>query len=61
MIEKTKCKNCNKIYELIWDDVEIEEWSDDYEDGFEEESGFDEECDDPTYCPFCGTHVDYDE
>lgn len=59
MIVKTKCKCCNAKYELIWDEVDMSEWDDDYDDGFEEDD--DTSNDDPAYCPFCGTHIDYDE
>jgi len=58
MIRKTQCRNCRSAYELIWDDSDIDDWRDDYEDDYEEEV---EETDDPVYCPFCGTHCDYDE
>jgi hypothetical protein len=59
MIEKTRCRNCRKTYELIWDDTDIDDWRDDFEDSDEEEIDLDS--DDPVYCPFCGTHCDYDE
>ena len=59
MIEKTKCESCKKVYELIWDDTEIADWADDYNDGFEDEA--EDNFDDPVYCPFCGTHIDFSE
>lgn len=59
MIEKTKCSSCSKIYELTWNDSDLTLWSDDYDDDYSEE--IEESFDDPVYCPFCGTHIDYDE
>lgn len=62
MIEKTQCKNCGSIYELIWNDDD-ESWRDEFD--YEEDSaGMTQEVievDDPCYCPFCGIHQDYDE
>ena len=60
MIEKTKCRSCGKIYELIWDDTDVDDWRDDFED-VDDDTDEELDSDDPTYCPFCGTHVDYDE
>jgi hypothetical protein len=60
MIEKTKCRNCGAVYELIWDDTEMDDWRDDFEDTVEQ-SDEEFETSDPAYCPFCGTHCDYDE
>lgn len=62
MIQKTKCRNCRAAYELIWDDAEVEDWIDDFDEDDAERDDFEfEETDDPAYCPFCGTHCDYDE
>ena len=60
MIIKTRSKCCNKVYELIWDDNSMEAWADDYEEDNVVED-LDECEDDPAFCPFCGTHIDYDE
>jgi hypothetical protein len=59
MIQKTRCRNCRSSYEIIWDDSDINEWRDDFEDDIDD--SFEEPEDDPVYCPFCGTHCDYDE
>lgn len=62
MVEKVKCNCCRQVYELIWEDPEIEDWKDDFDDG--EDELLDEDIvksDDPVYCPFCGVHVDYAE
>jgi hypothetical protein len=60
MIEKTKCRNCRQVYELIWDDVSVDDWKHDYDyDTDAEEEDPDEQ--DPVYCPFCGSHCDYSE
>jgi len=59
MIEKTKCRNCGQAYELIWNDIDVDDWRDDFED--DDDDSFDDADSDPVYCPFCGTHCDYDE
>jgi hypothetical protein len=56
MIEKTKCRSCRAAYEITWDDCDLSDWDDD-----EDDREIDEDLDDPVYCPFCGTHMDYDE
>lgn len=58
MIEKTKCRSCGQAYEIIWNDVDVDSWRDDFE---EEEEYSEEASEDPVYCPFCGTHADYSE
>lgn len=63
MIQTTKCRNCRQAYEIIWNDTDVDEWRDDFDD-IEDDHDFiegEEESDDPVYCPFCGTHCDYDE
>jgi hypothetical protein len=66
MIEKTQCRNCNQAYELTWNDVDVDDWRDDFDDAVDFDDDDDDDDDveedaDPVYCPFCGCHCDYSE
>lgn len=56
MIETTKCRHCRQAYEITWNDVDVDEWRDDFDD--DSDSDFNDENSDPVYCPFCGCHMD---
>jgi hypothetical protein len=58
MIHQTQCRCCRQVYEITWDDTDLQDLTNNFDDDMEDS---DFENDDPAYCPFCGSHCDYDE
>jgi len=59
MIDELYCKYCRTSYEISYDDE-----PDIYEKGVEDTDDDMNDFDSnflPEYCPFCGTHIAYDE
>lgn len=62
--QKDKCLECGQKYEILWyaQEKQVIDWDgSDYdpEDDDEIDDISDEVSEDPVYCPFCGTHRDY--
>lgn len=59
MNDSFRCACCNTHYEISWDDNE-ECYYSEVEDTDNDLTDYDNDFY-PEYCPFCGTHVSYDD
>jgi len=59
MIIETYCDYCRTAYEISWDD-ECDIYDKGVEDTDQDHTDYDSN-ELPEYCPFCGTHICFDE